>query len=697
MRNKQGNHSELPSIRALRRCGEDIVLSVSDRWTFTQTQDYPAWPMIGYRTGATALGETSSPTSFGRRLQRMTAWFARHGSELAAAGGSAALATAIGAWVIQLWRASLGVPFVLGNDATANLMVVKDVMTHGWYLTNPSLAAPFGQELYDFAAYNGDNFYLLIIKLLGLPFGNPAVVMNLYFLLGFPLVAIASFAVLRRLGISIAVAATCSVLYAVLPSHFYRGEIHIFLGAYFMVPICCYLVLALMAGHELFGRRAERRGLRAYATWRTAGIVALCLVVGSSDTYFAAFTIALMAGATIVAFLTTRRARILICGLAASAIVLAAVGLNELPTVIYTAEHGKDTAVAQRLPAETETYGLSLANLVLPIEDHRIPALAKLTAKYKATAVAPAGEGESEWDNLGIVATLGLFGLALAACVRCLSLRGTRRKGEEGEDEDLRPVHAALVAGMAFLIGTIGGLATLFAYIVTPQLRAPNRISIFIGYFALFGVAVGLDRLRLRWRGRRQWRAGFAVVLVAVLVLGTLDQTSPKMAPDYSAEIAQYRRDGAFVREIEAEVPKNAEIYEIPYAPYPAIAAIGHASGYDEMIGYVHSEHLRWSAGAIVGRPADWEAAASTLPASRMLEEVSAVGFSGVWVDTFALGGESAKALPVLRGLLGVAPLVSSDGRLYFFDMSRYNGELRRRRSPAQIAQLAQTALHSEG
>src|ERR1700685_1634669 len=41
------------------RCGEDIALSVSDHWIFTQTQDYPAWPMIGYRSGATGLGAQS--------------------------------------------------------------------------------------------------------------------------------------------------------------------------------------------------------------------------------------------------------------------------------------------------------------------------------------------------------------------------------------------------------------------------------------------------------------------------------------------------------------------------------------------------------------------------------------------------------------------------------------------------------------
>jgi hypothetical protein len=612
----------------------------------------------------------------------------RHRREIAAATAAALLATAFGFWVLRLWDANIEVPFLVGTDATLNLAVIKDTITHGWFLTNPNLAAPFGQELYDFPAWNGDTFYMLIIKLLGIPFSNPAVVMNVYFLLGFPLIALTSFAVLRRLGISVGVAIVCAVLFTELPSHFYRGELHIFLGAYFMVPICCYLVLALLAGNELFGRGEKRRGLFRYLTWRTAGIALLCLVVGSSDTYFASFTVALMLGAALFSFLATRSRRALACGLAAAVIVLGGMGVNELPTLIYTAEHGKDTQVGQRVPAEGVAYSLSLANLVLPIEGHRIPAFAELAKKYQSTTVAP--QGEAAWDNLGLAGSLGLFGLILVLCAR--GLRGAR-----DEVGDLRPIRAAVGAGMAFLIGTVGGLATLFAYIVSPQLRTPDRISIFIGFFAIFGVALGLDYVCRRWSRARNGRFAAAILLAAVLVLGVLDQTSPKMIPDYQTEIANYRADGAFVHEIETQVPPNAAIYQLPYEPFPEYHPVGRAETYDSLIGYLHSNNLRWTAGALVGRSTDWEGTAGQLPLASMLEEVSAAGFSGVYIDTYALG-EGATALPAqLRAALGVTPLVSPDGRLYFFNMNRYNQQLRSRRSATQLAQLARNALYPEG
>jgi hypothetical protein len=606
--------------------------------------------------------------------------------------GAAALATAVGVWVLRLWNMSLQVPLVVGGDSTLNLVVIKDVITHGWDLTNPNLGAPFGQELYDFPAYSGDSFYMAIVKALGIPFDNPAVVMNIFFLLGFPLIAVTACAVLRRLGISIWVAIVCAVLYAVLPYRFDQGETHIFLSSYFIVPICCYMVLALLMGHELFFRDPQRLGLRAYLTKRSGAIVLVCLMVGSADNYYALFTVALMVPAAILAFLATRRPRSLACGLVAASIVLGAVALNGFPTIVYVAEHGRDTLPAQRLPQETDTWSLSLTNLVLPIEGSRIPWLANLAQHYRSTAIAPRSGPTSEpsWTNLGIVGTLGLLWLAIMLGVRCVS-------GEKMTMTDLRGVHAALGAGMAFLIGTVGGLATLFAYIVSPQLHAPNRILVFIAFFALFGAALGLDRLRGRLVNSSRGRLAFAVALSVVFVVGVLDQTSPSMAPNYRAEAAQYRSDGEFVRTIESQLPADASIFQIPYVSFPKGPSSNRMGVLDDLFGYLHSNRLRWSGGAIVGRSTNWVPALNGKPLTQSLEGISAAGFQGIYVDTFGFAGGGEELLMELRNMLGVAPLVSPDGRLVFFNMTAYNRGLRKRRTAAQIASLSAATLYPQG
>jgi hypothetical protein len=601
--------------------------------------------------------------------------------EVARALCAAALASGIAAWVMELWRASLHVPFIYDNDDSLyEFMTVKGLLENGWILINPNLAAPFGQESYDFPAHSGDSLSLLIVKTLGVFSGDFALVTNVFFLLCFPLIAIVSYFVLRRLGISAWVAVVISVLFTVLPARFDNGEEHLFLGAYYAVPVGCYLVLRQLQGRALFKRNRRYRGLRAYLTLRSVAILAVCAAIGSTGNYYALFTAGMMGMGAVLAFLSGRRARPLLGGFAAIAAVLAVVALNGVPTLIYVEEHGRDSAVAERQPADTDYYGLVLTQLVLPITDHRIPALAHLTARYLDTAPVPV-PGEDTYNTLGFASVLGLLYLAVALVACCVG-------GPRGSPDRLA-VSAALGAGMAFLIGTVGGLATLFAYVVNPQLRAPDRIAVFVGFFALLGLAIALERLRGRLRGSRRGRVGFALLLVVVLTIGALDQTSTEMIPNYRGNSALYASDAKFVRDIERQVPPNATIFELPIVEFPEAPGFG----WEQFIPYLHSSKLRWSFGAMKGRPTDWQAALAAAPLSTLLPAISAAGFSGVYFNPHLITN-AASTVSALSRELGVSPLVSSDRHLYFFNMASYNQRLRRRLGTRRLAILAHTTLH---
>ena len=95
--------------------------------------------------------------------------------------------------VLHLWDADLGIPFAGAGDALFFQMLVKDTLDHGWLLTNPDLGWPLGQQLYDYPVAGADGLHVVAIKVLGLFSSNPAWVLNAYFLLSFPLVAISAF------------------------------------------------------------------------------------------------------------------------------------------------------------------------------------------------------------------------------------------------------------------------------------------------------------------------------------------------------------------------------------------------------------------------------------------------------------------------------------------------------------------------
>ena len=596
--------------------------------------------------------------------------------------GAAVLATVIGFWVLKLWNANLRAPLYLGGDNNLNLEAIKDILEHGWYLTNHSVGAPFGQQLYDYPAYSGDSLYLVMLKIIGLPFSNAAAVENLFFLLCFPLITISAYAALRALGISVGASIVCAVLYTLLPVHFFDGEQHLFLASYFTVPLGCYLVLRVFRGDTLFSRDPRRSGVRSYLTGRSCAAVLACAVMGCSDNYYAAFTVALLALAALFAAVARRSRATLLGGLGAAVLVLAVMGLNGLPNLIYTSQHGKDPAVGQRQPLESDLYGLTLADLVLPIQSHRIKPFGELTTRYQSTAPAPIGEGHSA--NLGLIGTLGLLWLAIVFALRALGARLSWTS-------DPRQAHAALAAGFAFLIATVGGLGLLFAYVVSPQLRAWNRISVFIAFFALLGVGFILDRIGARLRDRR---LGFAAVLGLVLVVGALDQTSPSMAPPYKTHDYEYFTTARFVAAIQRELPSGSAVFQLPYVPFPENPPVYRMEDYSELEGYLDSSTLSWSYGQLKGLPLDWEATVVEQPLPLMVAEISAAGFKGIYIDTYGYGDNGASITAALTAQLGVNPTVSGDGRLYFFNMAAYNMQLRTRYSSAEIATLANAALY---
>ena len=138
---------------------------------------------------------------------------------------------------MKLWKASLAVPFgyLPGGDALCYSIIVKGLIDNGWYWQNHFLGMPTGLDLYDFPLSDGIHF--LFIKFLSLFSTNYAVVLNLYFLLNFPLTALTSLFVFRRFGLSYGPSIVGSLLFTFLPYFFRRGEGHFFYALCYPIPL----------------------------------------------------------------------------------------------------------------------------------------------------------------------------------------------------------------------------------------------------------------------------------------------------------------------------------------------------------------------------------------------------------------------------------------------------------------------------
>jgi hypothetical protein len=614
--------------------------------------------------------------------------------------------TLIGAALaLELWRANLSVPlrYTQIDDSKFYFMLVKGIIDHGWYQTNANLGAPFGQQLYDFPQ-GADNLNFLLIRLLAVFSSNWALVTNLFFLLTFPLTGLAAYHALRQLDVSRAAASVCAVLFALLPYHFYRHESQVLLSAYYSVPLTAYLFIALVAGRPLFTTRHDPNpptqiGARALRrlSGRTVLTAGTCVVIGSAGLYYAGFALVLLPAATIIAAVGGRGRRALWSGLAVSVLVGATLAFNLMPSIVYGARHGPNSAI-KRTAIESEQLGMRLSNLLLPVQGDRIPGLSTVSAKY-AAATSP-GYCESCNETLGIVGASGFLVLCVVGLTALVGVAGTAAAGRMAWQARFRP--AALGVAVAFGIGTIGGVSSLIAYFVTPDLRGWNRLSLFIAFFSLLAVGMLLDGARRALRRRSDVRLGWVGLLVVVLGVGAVEQTSNFYLVSYAAAAREYNSDQFFGRRIESRLPRGSNVLELPYVPFPEgyhVAGVPTTStsafttSYELLRPYLSTTGLNFSFGAIKGRPDDWESALSAKPLNLAVAGAAAAGFAGIYVDPRGYGNEAPRVDAWLRGLLGAGPIVSSLDNAWFFDLRPYARRLAAALSTSALAALREATL----
>ncbi len=335
-----------------------------------------------------------------------------------------------------------------------------------------------------------------------------------------------------------------------------------------------------------------RQGLRREGSFLTrgpAGMAAIiCLLVGSANSYYTFFGCYLLGVAAAVSAIRFKCAARLEWGLGLAALTVTVLIINTTPNWLYAMRHGNNPVVAERAPVEAEIYGLKMTHLLLPISSHRLQFLRDTRQRYDRATT----DGEGQTASLGMIGDIGfVFLLGWMVC--------SPRGWTEG---DILSGLAVLIFA-ALLLGTVGGIGSVFNFLIYPQIRAYNRISIYIAFFSLFSVALLLDALK-RWIGNATMGTYLWYGLLgAVLCLGILDQTSPSFAKDYAGLKDRYQREQQFISRIKTSIAKGAMIFELPNVNFPEAKPVGAMRGYDELRGYLHSRTLRWSAGAIRGRP----------------------------------------------------------------------------------------------
>jgi phosphoglycerol transferase len=360
---------------------------------------------------------------------------------------------------------------------------------------------------------------------------------------------------------------------------------------------------------------------------------------------------------------------------------------SAIPDLAYRASHGTNELVAHRYPYESYSFALQPVQLVLPQRDDRIGPLSELTAKIdgdldKGLPGLPMDLGQQ--TSLGLISALGLVWL-LWVVVGAAVGRIPRNPLE---------IQTGTAALLSILLAMGSGGSVLFAYLVTAQLRVWARIAILIGFFAVVGLGFLLERGCTLLQGRARGRWLSAGLLVVVLAVGVFEGTTDRFVPEYPQLAAAWRNDARFVAEVQHTVPAHAMILELPYVTYPEGELSTGLTAYDPLVPYLHSTDLRWSGGAMAGRPTDWLASWASRPTDQLIKGVAAAGFSGVYLLRAGYGDQGASVAGSIETFIGTAPLVDPDGSALFFNLLPYAKRLRSATSRIALAALKDATIH---
>jgi phosphoglycerol transferase len=601
--------------------------------------------------------------------------------------GVAVAAWAWGAVLLRVWDMPMRLPFDTRSDATLISAMVKTIEERGWYLNQPRLGAPFGQQFYDFP-HGGESFQLFAMKALVTVTGDWGLAINLYFLLGFGVLAGVTFLVLRHLRFGPIVAGIAALIFTFMPYHFTHGEMHLWRSTYYSAPLAALLLVWATAWRERFLKDPGLMGWkvhRANIRWpRVAGAVAIAVLIAGTETMTTGFTMVLLGSGALVAAIRWREPSRLLVAIGLIAVMGITFVVLSYPTLNFYRAHGTNDSAARRLVTESELYGLKISRLLTPQGGHRSETLSEIGGRAQDKSYVRS-EGGQALGFLGIAGFLGALWGAFAG-----RWRRERPDIRPGWDRSALREDATTFTLLALLFGTIGGLAILVSMAGFSQIRVWNRIMLIIAFFAMIVVLrwseLITERVRSRFARPKPILAGLALL---VLAFGLWDAIPPVRQP-YPEIEAQHASDRAFVAQIEAEMPEGAKILQLPIIEFPEAEPVGKMIDYDHLRAYLADNGtLQWSYGSIKGRPdAAWQVTLrDKVGPIGALPAILGLGFDGIWIDTYGYVGKEDEVEQIIEAV-GVEPMVSPDGRFIFLNLEDFE-----RRTAMTDEELRQAAI----
>lgn len=488
------------------------------------------------------------------------------------------------------------------------------------------------------------------------------IAVNIYYFAGYFLTAWGMYIAMRVLKKEPWIAACCGILYTFLPYHYLRGESHIFLACYYMVPIGCAVIVRLLDLDEAKDRLFY------------IGCMIVAILMGITDIYYSVFWVILLLFVVVFIFINTTNIKQTLVTLSIGFIPFLSLGVVNIPYLYNSfTKHSVSnnsfilSSESERTLSDLLFYGLRISQLLYPIQNHRLTTL----AKFRDNLDQYLGNDETRMVSLGLVMAIG-FIISLAV----LLINKNNKLVSKIKKYGLLNVFIIFVA-------SIGGL-NIYVGLISANIRCYNRMSIFIAAFSLMTLA---EIIQSVWEKQDKKRI-LVLVVFSITLFGVWDQTAPFSQEEYAENWNIDHNTKTMVQEIDSLTREDAQIIMFPIILKGNGALIHDMRNYEQSWNAAYSDNLKWITGRTAGYR-QWLSALSVLSTKEALDYILLEDIDGIWLDENGYSmDEFSEVKCALDNRIGNPIVISETGKQYYYSLEECRNNFRGDLSNEELASL---------
>ncbi|MEI0593350.1 hypothetical protein R4K52_01465 [Brachyspira pilosicoli] len=540
---------------------------------------------------------------------------------------------------LKLYHYKLGLPILdERGDLPIMYMISSEVYNEGWFpVITDRLGYPFNSYFGTFPAFLFINTEVLLMKIISLfSFNSFIDIFNIAYILIFPISAIIAFYVIRNLKISAFVSMIGALSFAFLPFIFQRIP-HYYLAAIYFIPLTILLSIWLYEDDNFFklNKTFFKNKKNIFS------ILFIILIANNGSSYYQFISCFFICVVAMCKFLKYKKLNKIYSSIIALILLVFFYGINYLPLLIYKLKNNFINIDIPRHFSGAEIAGTKISHLLLNT---------KLFPKYYAEAALV---NENSTAYLGIIGIIGFIILVLYLFI-------------DYNKYDSRISLLSKLNIAAVLFTTIGGFSSLFAFFITSMLRSYNRISVYIAFISILAFCLIIDKYFIKRN------LIFYISFIILLFFSLYDQI-PNIDLNNKEKSKLFVMDKEFIEDIEISIPEGSAVYQYPTHPmidaYPSVNGIWH---YEELIGYLFSDKLKWSAKGDYGREENkWYDEVSKLDPLDFLNEISYAGFNGLYIDKRLFEDQDYinNFQREVEAILNIKPIIHDNDNIFFYSL----------------------------